>query len=141
MDVEAPISKLGGDPVIWIEAVAPSSTKVLDSRYRQAVESVALTPANEIIFRYTQSIDERWKKFNSYLEVGIVKNEDCLVVAVSGSNLPFPSEPGRRGEDIPSIGKALYGLGYGRLSGGYNRIPRRPKSSGSPIETDLFCND
>jgi hypothetical protein len=143
---------IAASPNIWIEAVAPMPNESLEQSYRLSLRQPTPTPEDEIILRYTQAFNEKWKQYGKYIspEKRIVKPEDSFVVAISGAQLPRPSAPGRYGE-LPLIAKALYGIGdpyweievaTGRqLGAGFSHSPTRQKTKEAAVEADLFLSD
>lgn len=135
-----------GSPRVWIEAVAPHTNEVLDDNDAQARRSVAPSPEEDVILRYTQSLQEKWSVYQRYLCSGLVRAEDAFVVAVSGANLHHPTSGG----GPHWMAKPLFGLGNrvfqrevgtGRDLGGYwNFNVQRTTRRGSPVEADLFLS-
>jgi hypothetical protein len=133
------------EPTLWIEAVAPRTTELLLANERAARGNVAPVPEDEIILRYTQSIEDKWQKYLKYRTGQVVAPGDAYVVAVTGAYLHFPTD------DVgpPWIAKPLFGIcdyqriiqvGVGVVHEGWGAAPERQKPSGAKIEADLFLS-
>jgi hypothetical protein len=79
-----------GGRVIWIEAVCPTAAG-LPEQWMQPLSAgefiVGDVPHNEILLRWTASIDEKRKKLAEYRGKGLVRPEDAYVIAVNGGQL------------------------------------------------------
>ena len=145
-----PDIRIEGQPPMWVEATAPSSTEELRMLHDLALRGPVPVPETSILLRYTQALQEKWDKYNDYLAAGIVAPSDSYVIAISGSALPEPSTPGSYGEP-PSVAQALYGIGpftwqievgTGRVvDAGWSHRPNARKTTGASVESDLFLSD
>jgi hypothetical protein len=133
-------------PKVWIEAVAPRSTADLDRNDGLARRSSAPSSEAEVILRYTQSLQAKWKAYLGYRRSRLVQAEEAYVVAVSGASLRCPT----RGGGPHWMAKPLYGIGdlvfqtevsTGRDLGSYRTsVPLRQKAAGALVDADLFLS-
>lgn len=76
---------------VWIEAVCmtegqsgkPDSVPPLEHG------KVVDVPIKQYVMRIRNSLDEKAKKFKTYLENGVVERDDVLVIAINGGSIPF----------------------------------------------------
>lgn len=95
-----------GRTSVWIEAIAPEEGEGDDSvpnifnhfRYDPI-------PEDQIILRFTNAITEKYKRYEEYVESGIVNLEDIFVIALNSGvigMLSYYSDP------LPAIVKSVY---------------------------------
>lgn len=70
----------------WLEAVAPGLGEN-ENKLPMMQEGVHNLPENEYILRLKNSMDNKIKQFEKYMEDGIVKEEDVKIIAISTCNL------------------------------------------------------
>jgi hypothetical protein len=145
---------------IWVEAVAPkcgdeqSTDKIIDGLKGKNNYEVVVEPFKEsqIIFRFRQAIESKLKKYQEYCKPtktrgSIIGEEDPYIIAISGSNFPW-SCPDRLLQ--PLIVKTVFPIGSLRLlinpdngdilKQDFSCRRSVAKSSGSPVDTDIFLN-
>jgi len=132
---------------IWVEAVTPTSGYLSKpDNIRSLKMGVAQqVPDDQIILSYRSVInDEYYDKYFKYLENGIIRSEDCYIIALNGCLLPW------RGSylDIPGIVRSV--LPFGRqevtINTSSNKMVKRGyqyraylrKASGGKVDTDIF---
>lgn len=141
--------RLPGGERLWIEAVAPSrgSAANLD-RPLDLVPNAGFRPApvGQILMRYTQALQEKRDRFQSYREAGIVAEEDRCVIAVNSGGLwPYVESVG-----LPRILSAVFPIGEEQVTidsatGSILNIehPLRGeviRANGAPISLTAFLN-
>ena len=97
-----------GERRVWIEAVCVTEGQVGKP---DSVPPLELGKAGDVaikqyVTRIRNSLDEKAKKFETYLEKGLVGHDDVLVIAVNGGQIPFLSA------DLSvCMMRSLYGVG------------------------------
>lgn len=130
------------DEVYWIEAVAPELGKE-DSKDKlpEMEMGVHSLPREKFLLRISNSIDNKINKFERYLEKGLVKKEDKLIIAISTCNL---SQYGSL-MDFPCL--AIDSLLYNKGILSINLITNEKKindqngifkNNGQKVETNIF---
>ncbi|GAI40704.1 unnamed protein product, partial [marine sediment metagenome] len=91
---KGPDIKVGNASItIWIEAVTPTSgdPSKPDSVSYPRMGVAQQVPDEQIILRYCSAIhDKYFDKYFKYLEDGIIRIEDCYVIALNGCKIPWP---------------------------------------------------
>jgi len=102
-------------------------------------------PVPQIVLRICSALQEKKRKYETYIEQGIVSLDDCCVIAVSSSKL----SP-RAKLSPPTIMRATHGLGnryviFGKGEGvvgeGIESCESIPKVSGQDIDTRFFLSE
>jgi hypothetical protein len=103
-------------------------------------------PAEALILRYRNAIEEKFQKLVGYLNNGVVKAADPYVIAVNGRALPHSIyEP-----PLPRIVQALFPLGdmfvtfdshtKRLVDSGHHYRPKIEKKNGQPVSTIVFLD-
>ena len=80
---------------VWIEATAPTIGTKEDAvpqvswRRRQEIREVQEPPEEQILLRFTNAIDKKLKKYNEKYLGNIISQDDCYIIAISGSCLGY----------------------------------------------------
>jgi len=135
---------------IFLEAVAPSEgcddnpDKVPKLKSNEATR----VPDTEITLRYSGVIADKYKKYHTYLNQGIISAPDSYVIALNSCKIDTAIVDKTATNDLPRIIKAVLPLGnkevsISKLSGAtvdwrYQYRPNIYRSSGSVVPTDLF---
>ncbi len=129
---------------IWIEAVTSSAGTGPDC-LTEPGSGPFFVPDDQIVFRYAESLDTKWKQYQERLCKGRVQPSEPYVIAVNDFKVPMQ----HLGGGLPRIVRAVLPVGRetevvdqhtGRV---LQRLPFRPcvrKKSGSPVSTFLFGN-
>lgn len=132
---------------IWIEAVAPTGGDVgrPDSVPSPIMGIAQQVPDDQMILRYRSAIhDKYYDKYFKYLGNETIRSDDCYIIALNGSRLPW------HGSDlhIPRIVRSVLPFGSPQVtidkkSGkvvntGYQYRSYLRKTSGQKIDTDIF---
>jgi hypothetical protein len=97
---------------IWIEALtATNGTPGLPDTLGPKGDST--NPEERIVLRYTNAIQEKYRKYLRYLRDGRVGKNDAYVVAINAANLLYKWIHAQ--DDAPPFVKAVYPLGYYQL--------------------------
>lgn len=130
--------------VVYLEAVAPSIGCSSDSVPEPVENGVADFPERQFLLRLTQALTEKKKKYQHYLDNGIVSGSACKIIALSANDL---NQFGTMLDSIhPAPLSVLAGAGHmvipldgkGRPYSG--RRSTLARDSGSSVETVLFDN-
>lgn len=89
---------------IWIEATCPTAGE--PGKPDTIVRGDGLTPWNLIALRIRSAVEEKRRKYDCYLERGIVRSGDSLLIAVNISAIPYARNDAER-----YVFRALYGVG------------------------------
>lgn len=94
---------------IWLEAIA--ATNGMPGNPDTLVEPAPdrRIPEERIVLRYTSAILEKYRKYNRYIQSGIVDRGDAYIIAVNKSRLAF--RWARAEVDLPRFLKAVYPIG------------------------------
>lgn len=132
---------------IWVEAVTPTSGDLSkpDSVHSPRMGVTQQVPDDQIILRYRSVIhDKYYDKYFKYLENGIIRNDDCYLIALNGCRLPW------RGSDLdlPRIVRSVLPFGWPVVTvdtsshkvvnRGYQYRAYLRKASGEKVDTDIF---
>jgi len=138
--------------IIFVEAITPSEgditnpDKVPGFKFGEATQ----VPDNQITLRYCGAIADKFMKYKTYLEKGIVSPSDPYIIALNACKIEQAIADGSSEYDIPRIVKSVFPVGnkvayINKATGSevpWSYQPRNKvyRSSGSPIQTDLFLN-
>lgn len=128
--------------IIWIECVAPKKgngeNSVPEIKYGQLCDF----PEKEILFRLKQSLEDKFIKYQRYLDKNIVDKKDIFIIAINSGELEHLDG------EIPLINKCLFSLGYLTINiDPVKRIKSTPyfsrrenilKNNGSPVQMNFF---
>lgn len=89
---------------IWIEAICPTGGE--PGMPDTIVRGDGLTPWNLIALRIRGAVEEKKRKYDRYLDQGIVRTKDDLLIAVNVSAIPYARDDAER-----YVFRGLYGLG------------------------------
>jgi len=94
---------------IWVEAIA--ATNGMAGNPDTLVEPAPdrRIPEEKIVLRYTSAILEKYRKYNRYIQSGIVDRGDSYIIAINKSRLAF--RWARAEVDLPRFLKAVYPIG------------------------------
>lgn len=106
-----PDIKIEGQPKVWIEAVTSKdgeSTKPPDIKPISSGKSEFINISeDEIMLRYTSSINEKFRKGKGYIEKGVMSEDDAYIIAINGASVSHS-----RSDDVPPwVFKTLFGVG------------------------------
>jgi hypothetical protein len=152
LDNSIPISKVNPGPDIlvqhatgriWIEAVAPTSGDEDNPDRIPAMRSrvAAIVPEDQIVLRYRGAIEEKYRKYQRYREMGIIAPTDAYVIALNGCKIPGPII-----RPYPLILEAVLPIERvwaESISGWCEDFHIRKeigRSSGATVRTDVFVN-
>ncbi|MDO8618338.1 MAG: hypothetical protein Q7R49_00150 [Candidatus Daviesbacteria bacterium] len=111
------------DKNIWIEAIAvekgDGQDKVPDIEYGKVID----VPEKEMLLRLTSGLQEKYRKYLSYLDNNTIGQNDPFVIAIDRSPLEH-TDP-----QIPLILKCLFAIGHQVLF--LKRENSQPKTEGS----------
>jgi hypothetical protein len=134
---------------VWIEAITPGAGTGNDAVPPLQWNSGECqeVPQEQILLRFTQAVDAKWKKYKEYVEKSIIEPDDCYIIAISGCYWHTPMGD----NDIPYIIRAVlpFGtamVGFGRepddsVEGGYSYREHIQKQGGAPVSTKMFLNE
>jgi type I restriction enzyme S subunit len=135
-----------GERLTWIEATVTEKGKGKD-RVPEMIYEIAIdVPEEEMLLRVSNALDEKFKRYQTELTNGVVKDNEPYVIAVNRSPLNHV-DPG-----LPLILKALFGIGHQALriiAGGVRQTkpesfwtnrPKIGKRSGKDVPM-LFFDD
>ena len=112
----------------WIEVVCPESKSIPDdyiSQVNQSPDGLLAVPWNDILLRWSNSIDQKAKKllghhgndFQGYISKGLVKPEQPYVIAINARQLRGALGIGFNGMSTrPCAVEALFGIGQAILA-------------------------
>ena len=134
------------NPRVWIEAVMPWIGEKSDQLKEPPPGEVYNVPHDQFVLRLTAAIQEKAKKFDTYIENGTVQPSEPMVIAVSGGRLPFKFSDA----PVPRIVRALFGVGdvgvqldvkSGEIVSHFVQHQDRVfKRAGAEVRTDAFLN-
>lgn len=94
---------------VWFEAIAPSAGEGVDAVPQPnygAIEAQR-APVDEVILRLRHAIEEKKKKYVSYVEKGIVASNDIYIIGINSKRIrTIIPEP-----ELPCIVKSVYPFG------------------------------
>lgn len=132
------------DGNLWFEAIAPQPGKGAD-KVPEIVPGIAQdVPDEQIVLRYTSAIEEKFRKYNEYVEKGIISKTEPYVIAINGCQLPSA----RADFDPPRIIRSVFPIGgqfvtFDRKTGGvvdsgFNFKAAVKKAKGADVSIDYF---
>jgi hypothetical protein len=99
---------------IWVEAVAATNgTPGLPDTLQPNPKGDTTIPEEKIVLRYTNAIQEKYRKYQRYLRDGRVGKNDAYVIAINAANLLHRWTQAE--DDVPRFVKAVYPLGQYQL--------------------------
>jgi hypothetical protein len=129
---------------VWIEAIAvekgDGNDKVPEIEYGKAMD----VPEKEMLLRLTSGLNEKYRKYLSYLKEGLINQNDPFVIAIDRSPLEHVDP------QIPLILKCLFAIGHQVLfikkeksdttakGSTWSAREKVSKKSGSEIEMLMF---
>ena len=130
---------------VWVEAVAPRPGEATDAVPEPVLNGCQELPIRESILRLTNAIGEKRRKFESYIQQGIVSEDDPCIVAVSscclnqfGTILDFPQSVMLR--VLAGAGDLVIPINGTRRS--YSEFTDTThRDSGSSVNLNLFYQD
>ena len=99
------LNPIVGSRIAWIEAVVATKGDGPDRVPDRVHEVVRPVPVDEMQLRLSASLDAKFKKYQSYIEDGIVDENDPYVIAIDRSSLDSVDPM------MPMILKVLFGIG------------------------------
>jgi hypothetical protein len=107
---DSPDICIEGSPKVWIEctAIGPGDPDKPDSVPRLEYGIVKDVPERQVILRITSAIAGKCAQVQGWLERGVVRETDVLLLAISGARLGMNA----MGENVSPAEKAVYGIGY-----------------------------
>jgi hypothetical protein len=137
----------------WIEAVAatrgaPGKPDSIPQRdFQEGMVRVGYVPQDKIVLRCTSAISAKFPtQYRRHVEMGIVRPEDCYIVAVNHAETYHYAEVG----EPPYMLRAVLGLGShfvtidrstGEVTGqGVQYRGSIPKITGASVETRIFLS-
>jgi type I restriction enzyme S subunit len=140
---------------IFVEAVTPSAGD--DTNPDQVPEFKANTfraervPDDQITLRYCGSISDKYKKYESYVEKGIISPSDLYIVALNSCKIRVGTIDSRDEGDLPRIVRAVLPVGPLQATIGtspnptvqwqYQYRPSLSRAGGSTVPTDQFMKE
>ena len=136
-----------GQRRLWIEAVCAGKGQLGKPDSVPEIETgvVRDVPIRQYIVRIRNSLDEKARIFQSYIDDGIVTPGDLAVIAINVGGIPFLAA-----DMDECIKRSVYGIGdlivsLDRVSGRRTGIDRENrmsvlKSSGAPVEVRCFID-
>jgi hypothetical protein len=130
---------------IWVEAISPTKGQGKDAVEFSEGRS-GWVPEESIVLRYRSGIEEKFAKYERYLDAGVIAPNDSYVVAVCGKRIPA----GTWEYELPYALQAV--LPFGPLSmtlradtlevlhTGYAHRPSIAKQSGNQVTTTVFLD-
>jgi type I restriction enzyme S subunit len=133
---------------IWIEAISPTQG-ANDNPNR--VADIVMCEAHQVVgklieLRYTAAVVEKFDKYRSYLEKGIIQDNEPYIIALNSSQIPHAELDDR----IPRIAKSLLAIGseyvtfdretHKYIDTGHHYQQSIRKKNGSEVSTDTFLD-
>lgn len=78
--------------VVWIEAIAPSrgtGNDAVPQPNLSGPNECSRVPEEKIILRYASAISAKFQKYVTYLDDGLVKENEPFIIAVNGREIPY----------------------------------------------------
>jgi len=94
---------------VWVEAIAATNGKPGNPDTLVEPTRGGVIPEDKIVLRYTSAILDKYRKYNGYIQNGIVDKADAYIVAINQSRLAF--RWARADVDLPRFLKAVYPIG------------------------------
>lgn len=138
---------------IWVEAVVPSPEGIPADYLEPPVAGeirIKSTPDHQRVLRCTSAIADKKTKFGEYVTKGIVKADDCVIIAVNICRLSDWDVDGNGISQLPLALEAVFPVGplavpitpQGTLAGAARHMPRFAvqKVTGVDIQTANFLD-
>lgn len=135
---------LWNDYSIWVEATAPGSGTGANAVPDYKFNEVSYQPEEQIILRLISAIEEKFKKYKSYIDKGVIKGNDFYIIAVNGGRIRYAIME----QHIPYIVKSVFPFGNLVLSlskesmeivnSHYEYRDIITTAKGSPVPTNIF---
>lgn len=96
---------------VWVEAVTATNGApgLPDTLVQPNPDGSTTIPEEKIVLRYTNAIQEKYRKYLRYLRYGRVRKGDAYIVAINAALLSYRGIHAE--DDAPPFLKALYPLG------------------------------
>ena len=134
------------DRTVWIEAVAPSSGSGPNSVPIPPDDKMFDYPEPQIILRFRNALDNKYKGYKKYMDDGPVGANDPYVIALSGGQMNVLIDS----DEAPAVMKALLPIGPPSVrintatrkieEWGYAHRPNVFTVNGSPVSTEFFLD-
>ena len=131
---------------IWVEATAPESGTGDNAVPEYRFNEVPDQPSEQIIFRFTSAIKEKFKKSKSYTSKGIINIDDFYIIAINGGRIRYSLVA----PTLPYIVLSVLPFGdlvlafdneSGKLVNSFHQYRDAVTTAkGSPVPTDIFMN-
>lgn len=144
--------RLGGpdiliaDPQAYVECIVATAGVGPDAVEPPKPFVVTRVPRERIILRIRAAIHEKLKKYNRYIERGVLTENDPYVIAINGFSIPMA-----RGEPVmPYVVAAVLPFGQQQyhldssfevVESSFEQEYELLKASGSPVATDIFLTE
>jgi hypothetical protein len=131
---------------VWVEAVVPGSGEGVDRVPEICYEKVQEVPTEKILLRFTNSLDEKRKRYKEALRKRIINPNDLYLLAINSRGIPH----GPFGNTMPFFVQAF--LPFGNLAMDIDTRTIKPvkiyyqcrenvvKASGEAVSTTAFLN-
>jgi type I restriction enzyme S subunit len=136
------------DNRIWIEAISARQGVADNPNSVPDIISgeVSQVDGNLIKLRYTAAIAEKFKKYRTYLDNGIIEKDEPYIIALNSSQIPRSDLD----DSIPRIAKTLLAIGdefvtldretHKQIGSGHHYQQNISKKSGSEVSTNTFLD-
>lgn len=131
---------------VWIEAVTPSSGSGPNSVPIPPNDKMFDYPEPQIILRFRNALDNKYKGYKKYVDDGLVGTHDPYVIALSGGQINVLIDS----DEAPAVMKALLPIGSPSVliniatnkieEWGYAYRPNVFKANGSLVSTEFFLD-
>lgn len=142
---------------IWIEAVASGKGTEVDAVPKQQIFGLddeteyqaSSVPSEQIMLRFTKSINDKISQYKKYMEEGTVREDDPFLIALNGYDVGYDL---LEQSNCPRIVRSLFGIGLPQvrfrssdkgveaISRGFQHQPFIKKLSGSKVSTSIFTD-
>lgn len=143
-DAGPDICVIGLPERLWIEATAPSAGKGPDAVPEEQLGVWYRLPSDAIILRLRSAIEEKFQKYKTYSDGGVLSPSESFVIGINGRGLPSAEAE----TDLPRIVKAVFPFGSSyitinkntmeKVGEGYTYRAEIIKSSSKPVSTTVF---
>ncbi len=141
-------SVLAAPKKVWIEAIAPSAGEGMDAVPQPNYDAIVAqrAPVDEVILRLRHAIEEKKKKYVSYVQKGIIAPDDIYIIGINSKRIrTIIPEP-----EIPCIIKSVYPFGNLAVAIDKNTLQivetrhehrdKIQKKSGNNVSTSIFLD-
>jgi len=128
----------------WVEAIAVEPGNGADAVTEATPGEVHDVPDDQIKLRLTNALDEKFRKYQHYINKSFVSDSDPFIIAVNAARVPSA----RKERELPRIVRTLFPIGYEvlhidketlKLAGSnYQYQSQVLKRSGTGIPTTAF---